>query len=188
MNKLLSQKLKGRNGIIFHQSFIKSLNNPTAVVRESLELVERVLASGQKIVYISGSLTHVPQEEKNNYLKTKEIVDKFGAFGYVPHLYSDPIKHPNEVPREVRDIDFLWSAVVADTAVFWGNYPSIGVGAEMAWAEIYGVPSIKLVANDKKMSRIGYGLYDNAQIIRYDKVEVGLKDLKKALKKLLETL
>lgn len=180
------KKIEERQKILhFNQDFIKSLKNPSNVITKHLQIAEDVIKKNKKIIYISGALTHVPENEKELYLKTKKIVDELSAFGYAPHLYGDPIKFPKLNPKDIRDVDFLWAAAISDGSVFWLNHTSIGVGIEMAWAEMYNVPSIKIVSKEVKVSRLALGMYDNAKVIQYKNIEEGLKDLRVNIKSIL---
>lgn len=186
MSEYVFKKIEKREKVLhFNSDFINSLKNPSNMVRDHLKLAEKIIKENKKIIYISGALTHVPENEKELYLKTKKIVDDLGSFGYAPHLYGDPLKFPGITPKDIRDVDFLWAAAISDGSVFWLNHLSFGVGIEMAWAEMYNVPSIKIASKDVKVSRLARGMYDNAKIIQYDKVEEGLEELEKEISKIL---
>ncbi|OGD66444.1 hypothetical protein A3F08_01200 [Candidatus Berkelbacteria bacterium RIFCSPHIGHO2_12_FULL_36_9] len=177
---------KRRKTLKINLKFIEFLEKPSSIIKDHLRLAESKLSQSKKIVYIGGSLTHVPPDEKIRYEKSAKLVDKLGGFGYAPHIYgTDPIKHLNVSPQDVRDIDFFWSVLMSDLSIFWCDYPAFGPGIEMAWAEVYNIPSIKIINNKIKLSRLAKGLRDKSKIIEYDSDKDLFKNLKNKLNKIL---
>jgi len=174
---------KRKKNFKINSKFVNFLKNPSLIINDHLKLAESKLSKSQKIIYIGGSLTHVPQAEKTRYEKSAKLVDKLGGFGYVPHIYgTDPIKHPDVLSNDVRDIDFFWSVLMSDLSIFWCDYPAFGTGIEMAWAEVYKIPSIKIINKNIKLSRLAKGLRDKSEIIEYDNDKDLFKDLENKLK------
>lgn len=185
-SETLNKKLKGRNSIKFHPRFINAIKNPTSAIRKPIKLAEKILAKKQTIVYISGSLTHVPEPEKMRYERAVKLVNSLGAFAYAPHLYgTDPIKHPNVSSEEVRNLDFLWSVALPKFSIIFCDYLAFGVGIEMGWEEIFGIPSIKVIKFGRRLTRLAKGLYDNSKIIEYKNNKDLFSELKSEIIKLL---
>lgn len=187
MFKKVFEKIERRKKISkINSNFVKFLEKPSSIIKDHLKLAESKLLELKKIVYVGGSLTHVPEDEKKRYGKSAKLVDELGGFGYAPHIYgTDPTEHPDVLPKDVRDIDFFWSVLMSDLSIFWCDYPAFGTGIEMAWAEVYKIPSIKIINKNIKLSRLAKGLRDKSEIIYYDNDENLFKNLENKLKKIL---
>jgi len=118
------------------------------------------------------------EEVKSRYgLLSDLVAANKGMFGYAPHLHgTDPVAHPHVTPEEVRDIDFLFAAIVPDYHLNCWSPLAHGNAVEAGWAEINGVPSIYLVPRNIVLSRLVRGMHNIAGIITYDVFEEdGLK-------------
>lgn len=170
--------IKGVNARLA-KPILASFLHPSVPVKETLFLAQKIMASRKPIVYIGGGLTGQDDDIKIKYEKTGKMIDQMGGFGYVPHVYgTDPVKHPDVSPEDVRNIDFLWSVLLPSADIFWCDNPSFGVGIEMAWAEIYDIPSIKIHNKNITVSRMPRGLY-HSQILAYNDIDDAYKLIKK---------
>lgn len=80
----------------------------TPAVIEAILRAEGARKDFPMVCYIAGALTEATEENKLRYSKVSEIAFSRRILGYAPHLYgTDPRKHPNVTPDEVRDIDYL---------------------------------------------------------------------------------
>ncbi len=105
-------------------------------------------------LYVSGPLTNVPDERREELKKfyedlaavfetTLREAGHADAFGYVPHRYSDPIVHADLTPEQVVKLDkqrFSESSLMA----MYTGLPAHGVGREHEWALAAGVPIVAL--------------------------------------------
>lgn len=109
-------------------------------------------------VYISGALTGVSNVEqiKAFYEKIAEICSELGLEVYVPHLHSDPLKHPNITPPQVYEMDKKRVAE-SDLMVAYLGVPSLGTGSELEICQCQHVPVIVLFERGRAVSRMARG-------------------------------
>lgn len=160
----------------------------TPAVQESLLKAEAIRQNTRALIYVAGPLTGMDEKTKARYGLASELLasyansssDKKLFFGYVPHLHgTDPVKHPNVTPEEVRDIDHLWAAVVADFHVNFLHPTAHGNAIEEGWAEKSMIPAIYLSPRENKLSRLTLGMNNVADFITYDEFEKdGMGELK----------
>lgn len=138
----------------------------TPAVREAIDKARAVRADHDIVFYVAGALTGMSDKVKQRYVDLSDLVatyNKPGAkmFGYAPHLHgTDPVKHPDVTPDEVRDIDYLWSAVVPDGHFNFWDPVAHGNAAEAAWAEQHGIPAVYLVPEGLVPSRLVRGMHN----------------------------
>lgn len=102
-------------------------------------------------IYLACSLTHAPTDFlekidtlKNNLRKEYEVLDFVGL--------------EKGTPQEVYEHD-LRCVLTANIVVSICDYPAIGLGYEMSLAlEKYSKPTLALVHNDSKLSRLVEGI------------------------------
>lgn len=153
----------------------------TAIFDESVEKARSVVAANQLIFYIAGGLTGMSEEVKARYGMVSDAFanyrhDELRTFAYAPHLHgTDPVVHPNVSPKEVRDIDQLWSTIVPHAQINFLKPAALGNGVEAGWAEIYGVPTLHLVDkehdkdfDERRVSRLLRGMEGILGHIIYD--------------------
>jgi hypothetical protein len=153
----------------------------TPAVIEAIEKALAVQESTSCITYIAGALTGVSETIKSRYGVVSDMLAEFppvsdekmhAIFGYVPHLHgTDPVKHPNVTPQEVRDIDFLWSAVVADIHINFLDPTAHGNAIEEAWAESRLIPTIYLNPEGNRLSRLTLGMHNVIENISYSEFQ-----------------
>lgn len=109
-------------------------------------------------VYISGALTGVSNIEqvKKFYEKIAEICHDLGLEVYVPHLHSDPLKHPNITPSQVYEMDRKRVAE-SNLMVAYLGVPSLGTGSELEICQCEHVPVIVLYEKGRAVSRMARG-------------------------------
>ncbi len=154
----------------------------TPAVRESVLKAQTIRENTRVLVYIAGPLTGMDEKTKARYGLVSELLDSYTDsssekklfFGYVPHLHgTDPVKHPNVTPEEVRDIDNLWASVVADFHVNFLYPTAHGNAIEEGWAEKSMIPTVYLNPKGNKLSRLTIGMNNVAELLEYDEFEKG---------------
>lgn len=90
---------------------------------------------------------------------------------------TDPVAHPHVTPEEVRDIDYLFSALVPDYHINWWHPVAHGNAVEAGWAELMDIPSIYLIPEDVIPSRLIRGMHNIATTITYTDFNDGLSQL-----------
>lgn len=145
---------------------------PRIILNKQRELIPQIVDS-LFVAYVSGALTGVSEELKERYVKTKETVERHEGFAYVPHIHgTDPVKHPDVTPRDVRDIDEFWSVSVPDFQITWVEPPALGSGIEAGWGEkSREVPIVALCPADKRASRLMRGLRNYCKEIPYETLD-----------------
>lgn len=153
--------------------YLKQNGRYTEVVQEAAQKAANILKQNDTIFYIAGALTGMSEAVKDRYLQlSKAVTAHPGKFAYAPHLNgTDPVKHPNVTPEEVRDIDFMFSAVIPSAHINCLAPAAHGNAIEAAWAEMVGVPSVYLVPNGVVLSRLVRGMHNIHSTIIYDDFE-----------------
>jgi len=130
-------------------------------------------------VYISGALTSVPDPTriKAFYEAIGDVCHKVGFDVYLPHLNSDPQKHPDLTPRQVFELDKN-KVCASDLVTAYVGIPSLGVGMELAYAESAGIPIILLCEQETRISRFPLGIPTLVETIRFLDFEDALKKLR----------
>lgn len=149
-------------------------------VDDALRKAKKARAQYRKIFYIAGGLTGVDEATKLRYMAIHDAIAQYpDMFGYAPHLRgTDPIQHPGVTPNEVRDIDYLWAAIVPDTHINLWHPVAHGNAVEAGWAEMLDIPSIHIVASSESLSRLVRGMHNVLTTIVYeDFMEDGLRQL-----------
>ena len=166
-----------------YEEYLHELQRYTPAVKTAFDNARKIRSGYKVVFYIAGGLTGMSDEVKARYKVVSELInaqDGMVMFGYAPHLHgTDPVIHPNVTPDEVRDIDFLFSAVIPDHLInFW--YPvAHGNAIEEAWAEGAGIPNIYLVPRDYTLSRLPKGMHNIEVVIPYDDFQIdGLSQLR----------
>lgn len=136
----------------------------TPAVQEALDKARNVRSGHAIVFYIAGGLTGMSEEVKERYAQLSSLIETMSKpeatmFGYAPHLYgTDPKRHPDVTPAEVRTIDYLWAGVVADGHFNFWHPVAHGNAIEAAWAEMHGIPSMHIVSEGMTTSRLVRGL------------------------------
>lgn len=179
-NDLFPDSNPRRLSIQQYRESLEKRGRVTPAVGESLLKAQTIRESTKVLAYIAGPLTGMDEKTKARYGLVSELLTSYKPlssetktfFGYVPHLHgTDPVKHPNVTPEEVRDIDNLWAAVVADFHVNFLNPTAHGNAIEEGWAEKIMAPSVYLNQKGNKLSRLTLGMNNIAKFIEYDEFE-----------------
>jgi hypothetical protein len=164
-----------RPSIAQFEENLDDLDRLTPTVQESIEKARTMRLGYNVVFYVAGPVTGVSAEDKDRYSETSELITDHELpgsrmFGYVPHLHgTDPVAHPNVTPNEVRDIDHLWSSIIADGHLNFLKPVAHGNGIEAGWAELLQIPSLYIVPEeDAKISRIVNGLHNKVGMISYN--------------------
>lgn len=154
----------------------------TPPVAEAFKKAEQIRQKTRAIVYIAGALTGVDEETKQRYEKVSEFLSTCDGlfFGYAPHLHgTDPVKHPDITPREVRDVDNLWADAISDLHINFLDPLAHGNAIEEGWAEKRMIPTVYVAPKDMQLSRLTRGMENVSRTILYDDFGTdGLEQLK----------
>jgi hypothetical protein len=159
----------------------------TPAVEESIKKARAIQSEHDVVFYIAGALTGMSDEVKQRYADLSGLIATYtrpGArmFGYAPHLHgTDPVKHPDVTPEEVRDIDYLWAVVMPDGQLNFWDPMGHGNAIEAGWAEEHGVPVVSLVSDGVHTSRLVRGLNNLVETITYKDFKSGGMEKVKAL-------
>lgn len=142
----------------------------TEITKEAIAKARTVTSEYRNVLYVAGPLTGMSEEVKERYGRISDVVARVpGWFGYVPHLHgTDPVVHPNVTAEEVRDIDFLWSTVVARAQVNCLFPVAHGNAIEEGWAELAEIPVLYLVPRSFPTSRLVRGMWNVSRTVSYD--------------------
>ena len=134
------------------------------------------------MIYISGALTGIDNQEsiKAFYESIGLLCQELGLNAYVPHLHTDPVKHPHVTPDQVFTKDKN-QVINSDLLIAYIGYPSFGVGMEIAYAETKNIPTILLYEKDKTVSRFPRGIPHKIAEIQFEDYEDALNQLRKVL-------
>lgn len=133
-------------------------------------------------MYISGALTGIenPESLKAFYEAIASLGHKLGLPTYVPHLNTDPLLNPDITPRQVFDLDKN-QVIDSDLVIAYVGYPSLGVGMELAYAEMHDIPSVLLYERGKNISRFARGIPTAIAEIQFNDYDDALEQLKHCL-------
>ncbi len=106
-------------------------------------------------IYISGALTRGSRREF--YEAIGDMVKKAGYRPYIPHLHTDPEKHPDATPEEEYDVNMM-AIDNSCMVIAYVGYPSLGVGAELEHANNKGIPIIIISQIGEMVSRLARGI------------------------------
>lgn len=125
----------------------------------------------KKKIYIGCALSNLSSDDRAHLLedisKLKEkIKDSFEILEFL-WVRMDPAK---ATPEEVYKVDIEECVMVADCMLAICDYPSLGLGYEMATAiEKRGIPVLAVAHKDSKVSKLIAGVsHKNFEFIRYD--------------------
>ena len=109
-----------------------------------------------KLVYISGALSDVPDNIRQQYLDFYEsigqMVESVGLTPYLPHQNTDPVRHKDVTPQQVDIIDRT-AVTSAMLVVAVADNPSLGVGIEVEMAYHAAKPVVLLCHRDRIAER-----------------------------------
>ncbi|MEK7532121.1 MAG: hypothetical protein AAB579_00740 [Patescibacteria group bacterium] len=109
-----------------------------------------------KMVYISGALTDMPEEERARlrtfYEALGRVCKEFGYAVYIPHIYGDPKLVAHKEPVEIDHMDRL-AVTLSYFVVAYVGVPSLGVGIEIEMAHHAHKPVVLLYEKAKLAER-----------------------------------
>jgi hypothetical protein len=173
-------------GIIEYAADLERRGRMTDIVREAFEKATEIRANYDTVIYLAGGLTGMSEEVKSRYADLSDLVaSNDSMFGYAPHLHgTDPVKHPDVSPEEVRDIDFLFAAVIPDLHINCWYPVAHGNAVEAGWAEQANIPAVHLVPEGVTLSRLVRGMHNIAATITYTDFEKdGISQVQKLISK-----
>ncbi|TVQ56960.1 MAG: XRE family transcriptional regulator [Spirulina sp. DLM2.Bin59] len=133
-------------------------------------------------VYISGALTDLknPSKIKKFYENIGNLCESLDFKSYVPHLNTDPIENSDLKPKDIYEIDKS-SVIASDLVIAYLGIPSLGVGMELAYADIANIPIILLYEKHKTVSRFARGIPNTIAEIIFEQEEDAFFELKRFL-------
>lgn len=161
----------------YHES-LRLKGELTPAVEEAICKAAKIRRATRAVGYIAGGLTGVDEQTKKRYGMISVFIGDCGKvdgqrnlfFGYVPHLHgTDPVKHPNISPVEVRNIDHLWAVVIADFHINFLHPLAHGNAIELGWAEAHMIPTASQNLVGNKLSRLTLGMDNIAYRGEYEK-------------------
>ncbi len=181
-----------RTSISEYERALELRGELTDAVKDSIAKARGIREQTRAVIYVAGPLTGVDEKTKMRYKEISDLLDNYGYieapgdektklfFGYVPHLHgTDPVKHPNVSPNEVRAIDHLWAVVVADFHVNFLHPVAHGNAIEEGWAEDHMIPTAYQNQKGNKLSRLVLGMDNIASRNEYDEFNIdGLGQLR----------
>lgn len=153
---------------------LDQMGRKTQTVSEAIDTAREIRIGHSALFYIAGPLTGMSEATKQRYVEVSTLMDKRNAagnsmFGYVPHLHgTDPVRHPDVTPAEVRDIDYLFAAIAPDAHINFLDPMGHGNAIEEGWAEMASIPSLYVVQKDVHLSRLVRGMHNILDTIIYD--------------------
>lgn len=125
----------------------------------------------KELVYISGPLQAVKNvaSARKFYEQIAEVCARRGFKTYLPHQFTDPVKHRHISSKKVFSRD-LKSLSDADVIIACIGRPSSGVGAEVGIAFERGMRIIAIYSQKEQPSRFILGMLQtakNSQVICY---------------------
>ena len=140
----------------------------------------------KKKLYIGCSLTLLPEDKKESFLEMidlirKELRESFEIIefkGLADLLTDKPLS-----PQQIYDFDIRNCVMKADCMLAICDYPSTGLGYEMATAiEKRGIPVLAVAHKDQVVGRIIRGIdHKNFKFFYYNSVEEILAKTKETL-------
>jgi hypothetical protein len=135
-------------------------------------------------VYIAGALTGLDPPEagrlKAMFEDVGRLCEELGLTPYLPHLKTDPIRHPMVTPREVYITDHDQVAASAIVIAFV-HPPSLGVGMELAIAAYRGAEVILVYHLGTSVSRMALGNPAVVGVVAYSEWSQALAQLRSLL-------
>ena len=174
--KLQANWWKRTKAVYRTRAYTRDLRHEDRIVPVTLEAIEkaRTIRKRNKLLfYIAGPLTGMTEDAKQRYSDVSELIashstPKRPMFGYAPHLHgTDPVAHPDVPSKAVRDIDFVFATLVPDAHINLLDPVAHGNAIEEGWAEMAKIPSLYVVHQDVRLSRLVRGMHNIMDTIVY---------------------
>jgi transcriptional regulator with XRE-family HTH domain len=128
--------------------------------------------------YVSGALTGPGLDLRSVFEQTAAVLEQCGFAAYVPHLATDPVRHPTVTASRVYETDRRQVAT-ADLVVAFLSRPSFGVGMELEIAAGALVPLLVVAREGEPLSRMALGgparQYGPLRYVEWDDLEPQLR-------------
>ncbi|MEK7106214.1 MAG: hypothetical protein AAB895_02550 [Patescibacteria group bacterium] len=139
----------------------------------------------KKKLYIGCALTIIPEDKRDIFLKIISDLKKAleENFEIIEFLGVTTFSLAN--PKEVYNHDIHECAMKADAMLAICDYPSLGLGYEMATAiEKRGIPVLAVAHTDSKVTNLVIGIqHPQFNFLRYESVEEIINYVQKTLTK-----
>lgn len=138
-----------------------------------------------KIIYISGALTSISEQERIKlrkfYEELGEVCKEYDFESYIPHIYGDPkfLAHLSAAQIDRRD---RLAVTQSYLIVAYVGIPSIGVGIEIELANHSNKPVILLYEKERFEQRIISRLVRGNPSIKHEIAFLNFEDAKEKLK------
>ena len=112
--------------------------------------------SEKRMVYISGALSDMNDAERARlrtfYEWVAAVCEEHGFGSYLPHKFSDPVRHRNKSPQEVDRIDRT-AVTLSYLVIAYVGVPAFGVGIEIEMAFHANKPVVLLFEKERMEQR-----------------------------------
>jgi len=173
-----------------------STNRPTSIleVKNRLDEIRGKLSPLEDVEplhgYIATALTGLETDAREAIAfassRIAEEAKEYHLYVYQPRKATDPLLHPDVDPTAVYRLDRK-RVVGADVLLVLANQPSHGVGQELEIAASYGKPTLLLMREGARVSRMVTGSFVNfIDEITYRTPEDLVRQLRRSLARTLE--
>lgn len=145
------------------------------------------LANVDLSLYVSGSLTHLKNQEiKTLYERIGSLGESFGFQSHVPHLHTDPVKHADVSAEDVYKND-KQHVIDADLMICYVGETSLGTGMELEIALHHKTLVVLLSEEGAQISRMVLGSPAVIDHVTFTTFEDALLKLRPVLEKFVKT-
>ncbi|TSC77911.1 MAG: hypothetical protein G01um101424_45 [Parcubacteria group bacterium Gr01-1014_24] len=142
----------------------------------------------KKKLYIVCALTNLSDQDGKSFLATISNIKQMlrGTFEILEFIGVDDLKSANPIsPQEIYEHSIKKSVAEADYMLAICDYPSIGLGYEIAVAvEKRGIPVLAVAKKDSQVTRLIRGIdHKNFHFMYYDSAEDIIEKIFKTLTK-----
>lgn len=143
------------------------------------------MIKNKKIIYISGALTNISEQERIQlrkfYEELGEICKEYNFEPYIPHIYGDPkfLAHLTAAQIDRRD---RMAVTQSYLIIAYVGIPSLGVGIEIELAYHSNKPVILLYEKEKFEQRIISRLVRGNPSIKHEIAFLNFEDAKQKLR------
>lgn len=143
------------------------------------------MIKNKKIIYISGALTSISEQERIQlrkfYEELGEICKEYHFESYIPHIYGDPkfLAHLTAAQIDRRDRIAVTQSYLI---IAYVGIPSLGVGIEIELAYHSNKPVILLYEKEKFDERLISRLVRGNPSIKYEIAFLNFEDAKQKLR------
>lgn len=151
--------------------------------------------SEKRMVYISGALSDMNDAERARlrtfYEWIAAVCEEHGFDSYLPHKFSDPVRHRDKTPQQVDILDRT-AVTLSYLVIAYVGTPAFGVGIEIEMAFHANKPVVLLFekerADQRRVSRLVRGNPSVWREIPFADHEDAIRQLKEYLPEFLKEM